>query len=297
METITPKLHRTLHIAGALVAAGIVALLAYLLLNTRSELAEARREHQSLTVVFNELAEKYAISEEENAELLTQLERERERNDDFEDQIDDLTGTVGQLDKLSKLDKELLQKYSKIYFLNEHYTPSKVKAIDKKFVKNSDGMLEYIHADVEPYLDNLLEDAKDDGIDLLVISAYRSFDEQKGLKSAYTVSYGSGANTFSADQGYSEHQLGTTVDFSTPEINGALVNSFETTKAYAWLEKNAHRYGFTLSYPKGNAYYIYEPWHWRFVGEELARDLRDDKKHFYDLDQREIDKYLISIFD
>ncbi len=52
-----------------------------------------------------------------------------------------------------------------------------------------------------------------------------------------------------------------------------------------------------MSYPKSNIYYQYEPWHWRFVGEDLAEDLHDDKKNFYELDQREIDKYLIKIFD
>ena len=81
--------------------------------------------------------------------------------------------------------------------------------------------------------------------------------------------YGSGANSFSADQGYSEHQLGTTVDFSTSSLGGSL-NGFDQTEAYEWLDKNAHRFGFILSYSKDNAYYIYEPWHWRFVGKDLA---------------------------
>jgi len=60
---------------------------------------------------------------------------------------------------------------------------------------------------------------------------------------------------------------------------------------------NAHKYGFTLSYPEGNQYYVFEPWHWRFVGEDLARDLKRDERHFYDLDQRAIDGYLLEIFD
>jgi D-alanyl-D-alanine carboxypeptidase len=111
------------------------------------------------------------------------------------------------------------------------------------------------------------------------------------------VTYGSGANAFSADQGYSEHQLGTTFDFTTEGIGGGLVTSFENTPAFAWLKDNAHKYGFTLSYPKDNAYYVYEPWHWRFVGEDLAEDLHEAGKTFYDWDQREIDKYLIKIFD
>src|SRR5690606_38397067 len=98
-------------------------------------------------------------------------------------------------------------------------------------------------------------------------------------------------------QGYSEHQLGTTIDFTTEGLGGGLVTSFENTPAFAWLADNAHKFGFTLSYPKGNAYYMYEPWHWRFVGEDLAEDLHEDDAYFYDWDQRKIDTYLIKIFD
>jgi len=141
-----------------------------------------------------------------------------------------------------------------------------------------------------------LGEAEADGINLWILSAYRSFGTQSSLKSGYKITYGSGANAFSADQGYSEHQLGTTVDFTTSGIGGGFTG-FENTEAYQWLLDNAHRYGFTLSYPKGNAYYIFEPWHWRFVGTELARDLHGQDKGFYDLPQREIDEYLLNLFD
>src|SRR5690606_18737682 len=108
--------------------------------------------------------------------------------------------------------------------------------------------------------------------------------------------YGSGANAFSADQGFSEHQLGTTVDFTTTGLGGGL-QGFGNTPAYQWLVQNAYKYGFVLSYPEDNAYYVFEPWHWRYVGEDLAEDLHDDDQHFYDLPQREIDQYLLHIFD
>lgn len=263
------------------------------LTTTRNTTGEAYR---SLEAKMTELEALYTFAEETSADLREMLEHERGRNEDFEDQIQDLSGTVGQLDKLSKLDPRLLQKYSKIYFLNEHYAPAKVLEIDSAFVRNSDGMKEYVDAGVAPFLKELLNDAKDDGISLFVTSGYRSFDEQAGLKGTYSIQYGSGANAFSADQGYSEHQLGTTVDFSSDEIGGGL-SGFETTAAYAWLLKHAYRYGFILSYPQGNTHYIFEPWHWRFVGTKLADDLHDDRTSFYDLEQREIDTYLISIFD
>jgi zinc D-Ala-D-Ala carboxypeptidase len=223
------------------------------------------------------------------------LKVEERRNEAFADQIDDIAGTVGVLDKLSKTDEELLQKYSKVYFLNENYTPSRLKLIDSDYVMPGKGE-QYFHAEALPFLIEMLDDAKADGIDLSVVSAYRSFETQQELKGAYTQTYGSGANAFSADQGYSEHQLGTTLDITDPSTAGTYT-SFKDTEAYAWLLDNAYRYGFILSYPEGNAYYIFEPWHWRFVGTDLARDLHRADANFYDWDQRTIDEYLVSIFD
>ncbi len=52
-----------------------------------------------------------------------------------------------------------------------------------------------------------------------------------------------------------------------------------------------------MSYPENNDYYEYEPWHWRFVGEDLARYLRNKNKYFYDLEQRKIDEYIPVLFD
>ncbi len=241
------------------------------------------------------LSSKLSLTAEELEGLEDDYRKEKKKNDGFEDQIKEISGTVGDLDKLSKTDKELLQKYSKVYFLNEHFIPEKIVTIDKKYTYN-EAISKSIHAKVEPYLSEMIDDALEDGVKLWIVSAYRSFGEQAGLKGAYTQTYGSGANTFSADQGYSEHQLGTTVDFTTEGINGGL-SGFDATQAYEWLTKNAYKYGFTLSYPKGNAYYVYEPWHWRFVGEDLARDLHKNEQFFYDWDQRKIDGYLIKIFD
>jgi len=232
-------------------------------------------------------------AENENRELAGSLQAERERNDAFEDQIDDISGTVGKLDKLSRIDPELLQKYSKIYFLNENYSPLSVVKIDDDFVYGEE---EYFHEQAWPFLKDLLEDAEEDGVELKVVSGFRSFGTQAALKANYRVIYGSGANAFSADQGYSEHQLGTTIDFTTDAI-GSTFSGFENSASYEWLLENAYRYGFVLSYPDNNAYYQYEPWHWRFVGVDLARDLHRDEKSFYDIDQREIDTYLIKLFD
>jgi LAS superfamily LD-carboxypeptidase LdcB len=230
-----------------------------------------------------------------NSNLSNNLQTEQAKNTMFESQIRSISGVVGTLQKLSQTDKELLKKYSKIYFLSENYIPSKLSRIDGQYLLNSDGEL-YFHGDVIPFLSVMMSDAKNAGVNLKIVSAYRSFDDQISVKTGYKVLYGSGANQFSADQGYSEHQLGTTVDFTTPTIK-RLVKDFENKPEYKWLTENAYKYGFILSYPKGNSYYQYEPWHWRFVGIALAKKLFDEKKSFYNLTQREIDVYLVSIFD
>lgn len=215
---------------------------------------------------------------------------------DVQNAVGSITGTVTDLEKLSKTDPELLQKYSKVFFLNEHYAPSRVVEIPKQYQYYEDETLQ-VYDKTYPYLQNMISAAKSGGIELYVYSAYRSFDTQEALKGTYTVTYGAGtANTFSADQGYSEHQLGTTIDLITTGIGGTL-DGFDKTNAYQWLLNNAHKYGYTLSYPENNSFYVFEPWHWRFVGVKLATYLHNNNKHFYDLDQRTIDDYLINLFD
>ncbi|MEI6296904.1 MAG: M15 family metallopeptidase [bacterium] len=210
--------------------------------------------------------------------------------------IGSISGAVGTLQKLAQIDPELLKKYSKVYFLNENYTPAHLTSIPSDYLYNSSSSEQFI-TEAWPHLKNLLDTAKNDGMTLYIKSAYRSFAEQKSLKSLYTVVYGAGtANSFSANQGYSEHQLGTTLDFITKGLGGK-VDGFEKTNVYQWLLANAHRFGFELSFPKGNNYYVHEPWHWRFVGVKLATHLHDNKINFYDMDQREIDTYLVNIFD
>ena len=277
----------TIALVAVVLLAGGLGYSGYRWYQTYGTLTESEQSRSELQKAYDALTADYQLLQEA-------FTAEKTRNDDFAKQINDIGGTVGKLDKLSRTDPELLQKYSKVFFLNENYAPESFEQVPEKWVSGEAD--EYISKPVWPFLKDMLEDAEDDGVNLQVVSAFRSFATQKNLKATYLVRYGSGANTFSADQGYSEHQLGTTIDLSTKELDGVL-SGFDSTDAYAWLTDNAYKYGFILSYPHNNTYYQYEPWHWRFVGRELARDLHNDDKHFYDLDQREIDPYLVSIFD
>ena len=258
-------------------------------------LNETSSREEMFKATIQSLEEKLIQAEEENTQLSNSLEAETERNNSLSRQIESAASKVGTLEKLFQTDTELLRKYSRVYFLNENYVPAHLAKIDEKYLseKNTE---KFIHANVEKYLYMLMDDADFNGVPLQIVSAYRSFGEQNSLKGSYIITYGSGANKFAADQGYSEHQLGTTVDFTTPKL-GSSFTKIETELVYQWLLENAYKYGFILSYPKGNAYYQFEPWHWRFVGVILADELHKRDQHFYDMSQREIDTYLIDIFD
>jgi len=262
-------------------------------LSTLQDTSSAALNDANMTIA--DLQSQIALLEDDLEDTQDDLRREERRNQEFEDEFRDTINTVRDLDKLSKTDEELLQQYSSVYFLNENFIPSRLSKIDDDVIAVG-RQEQFFHSDAMPFLNDLLNDAKRDDIDLRVISAYRSFDQQAQLKGQYLQSYGEGANAFSADQGYSEHQLGTTLDFSTPALSGQLAG-FGDSEAYQWLLANAYKHGFILSYPADNAFFVYEPWHWRFVGEDLARDLRRDDRGFYEVPQRELDTYLLTIFD
>ena len=259
------------------------------------DMASTTAQFQRSVKTVQSLQADLAQAKSENAGLTDSLQSEKNRNDSFAGQIDDIAGTVGVLQKIKNTDPQLLEKYSKIYFLNENYVPAKLANIPKQYLFDTKKP-QLFQGDVLSHLEDMFDAAEKAGDDLRVSSAFRSFDTQASLKTGYAVTYGTGANQFSADQGYSEHQLGTAVDIILPTLT-ALTTDFEKTKAYEWLTTNAYKYGFILSYPEGNAYYQFEPWHWRFVGIRLAKYIHSQDKHFYDLDQRKIDEYRAEFFD
>jgi D-alanyl-D-alanine carboxypeptidase len=104
------------------------------------------------------------------------------------------------------------------------------------------------------------------GVDLLLVSAFRSLEFQIELIRG-KVAKGRALDEVlkvNAPPGYSEHHTGCAVDVGFKDCP-PLDEAFEQTPAFAWLQANAQRFGFSMSYPRGNAQgYLYEPWHWRF---------------------------------
>lgn len=113
------------------------------------------------------------------------------------------------------------------------------------------------------------------GYDLVAFSTYRSFDYQTTLYEKYVSNDGQeAADRYSARPGYSEHQTGLAFDIGEQHFEQHFAReSFGETEAGKWVAANAHKYGFIMRYPNGKEKitgYMYEPWHFRYVGKELA---------------------------
>jgi zinc D-Ala-D-Ala carboxypeptidase len=129
---------------------------------------------------------------------------------------------------------------------------------------NPDGRMQRLTSGAAVSWRQMQAAAKDDGIELLLISGFRSIAYQAGLirrklEAGQSVSEVLNVN---AAPGYSEHHTGRAVDLAVPDTE-PLTEEFESSTAFAWLEKNAANFGFAISYPRENRQgFVYEPWHW-----------------------------------
>ena len=169
--------------------------------------------------------------------------------------------------------------------IDEAFEPQNLVIIPEEYTHSyKHGTKVYLDATTMQALTAMLNDMAANGVtDVLVQSAYRTHAYQDMLFNMYieremeaglsreeaTIK----ANKYSARPEVSEHRTGLCVDFTTDSIHGAVDDVFEETEAFAWLKENAWKYGFIMRYPKDKENvtgYIYESWHYRFVGVEIA---------------------------
>ncbi len=126
-------------------------------------------------------------------------------------------------------------------------------------------------------LEELIGDAKTQGIDLELSSGYRSYSFQVSLYGSYVKSDGqAAADRVSARPGYSEHQTGLAADLDDLSHKCHLETCFGDLPEGKWLAAHAYEYGFIIRYPKGKESvtgYAYEPWHLRYVGIPAATEM------------------------
>lgn len=171
------------------------------------------------------------------------------------------------------------------YALNSDYAPVVVSA-------DFEGSYKQVNKDIYSDLKDMYLGAREDGIYMSFTSAYRSYlDQYYTYEYWVSVEMSKGysryeaeaiANTYSAIPGFSEHQLGTTID-----INGlgCSISDYCSSNVlvWDWLKSNAYKYGFVMSYQEGKESetgYIHEPWHYRWIGIELATEYFNNFKDF-----------------
>jgi D-alanyl-D-alanine carboxypeptidase len=189
-------------------------------------------------------------------------------------------------------DEDFLQVVDKQQSLPSDYEPNdliELASLDVPSMGRGGAQLRY-HAALA--YARMAKDAQAQGSPLIAVSGYRSYAQQRYVfhqnvlremavaeeasEPITEITATARANGYSARAGHSEHQLGTTLDISTREIGGALIQDLAFTAAGQWLAQHAHEYGFVLSYPAGKEAltgYVAEPWHVRWVGEPVARAL------------------------
>ncbi len=141
------------------------------------------------------------------------------------------------------------------------------------------------------YAKQMIEDAAAEGIELTVVSAYRSVQKQQEnldnyiarlMNEGYTSKEARARAEKEIARPYiSEHNAGLALDILTPdwwETHDDITADFENTPQFRWLSENAHKYGFIMRYPKEYedvTGYVYEPWHYRFIGVYYAGRIRE----------------------
>lgn len=157
------------------------------------------------------------------------------------------------------------------------YVPPDLVSVADAHIRGSGEVRSIIVSDLHA----MARAAKRAGNSIAVRSAYRSYGQQAAVFQSWVDRVGyDAALRSSARAGHSEHQLGTTIDFRSGNSAKAPWDypDWAKTPAGAWMAANAWKYGFLMSYPKGQtdvSCYDYEPWHYRYYGRELAAKIYD----------------------
>jgi len=173
------------------------------------------------------------------------------------------------------------------------YIPKNMVIPNVKFSFEGNSPKKYLRKEAAQALEELFQCALKEELVLLATSGYRSYETQKNIFDNKAQAIGKeAANLVSAYPGQSEHQTGLAMDITCSEASYSLVEGFGETKEGIWVKENAHKYGFIIRYPKGKEKitgYSYEPWHLRFVGQDVAKYLVEN-----DLT---LDEYFAEIYD
>lgn len=159
----------------------------------------------------------------------------------------------------------LVNKYNA---LSKDYEVEDLKTISKTY---SYGDNKKLNKEAYDAFISLADDAKKEGYTILIVSSYRTYQDQEDVWKDYKASFGTKkADAYAARAGSSEHETGLAIDVADYNDKN---DKFEATESFKWMQTNAHKYGYILRYPKDKENitgYSYEAWHYRYVGIDTA---------------------------
>jgi LAS superfamily LD-carboxypeptidase LdcB len=170
-----------------------------------------------------------------------------------------------------------LEPVDRVHGISPDYTPADLVSVPYGYNKSR---TYYLRSEVTEAMERMIRSAKRDGIELFLISAYRSWQRQQAIYERKVLNSMDGIHQKTvAKPGHSEHQLGTAIDLNGEAQNTMLRRRFSETEEGRWLVEQAPDYGFALSYTEHNepvTGYSPEPWHYRYWGVEMARIKHDE---------------------
>jgi len=181
------------------------------------------------------------------------------------------------MDKDDYTDSTVVDKFSTDMVVNKHrnltedFEPDSLVKIDEEYASSDDFKASRVA--VNAYI-QMQKAAKKEGYELIINSAYRSYQDQVDISETYKELYGqSYVDRYVAKPGFSEHQTGLAFD-----IGSRNSKVFANSKEYDWMLENAYKYGFILRFPKkyeNITGFRNEPWHYRYVGKKIAKEIHD----------------------
>lgn len=168
---------------------------------------------------------------------------------------------------------------NKEFGLPSSYVPGDLEVPDIPFSFSGYHEKKLMRREAAQALEHMFRDAAREGLSLHGVSGYRSYERQQAIYDSNVNRSGrERTDMYSARPGHSEHQTGLAMDISTQSIHNRLDQTFAATPEGRWLADHGYEYGFIIRYPKDKTDitgYAYEPWHVRYVGRELAKELHD----------------------
>ena len=166
---------------------------------------------------------------------------------------------------------------NKHYYLPEDYVPENLESISRNYALSNMRMVKV----AKEAFEEMAESAKQENLNVVAMSTYRSYNYQINLYNRYVKEDGKEkADTYSGRPGHSEHQSGLAVDVYNKKED---YTNFERTKEFTWMQEHAHEYGFILRFPKdkeNETGYQYESWHYRYVGKNAAAYIHENNISF-----------------